>query len=252
MRYRIIPILLLNNNGLYKGIKFKNHKYLGDPINIVKIFNEKEVDELVLFDIKASLENRDPNFIMLKDIATECFMPLAYGGGINSLEIIREILRCGIEKVILNTSAVLNPKLVTDSSRYFGRSTIVVSIDVKKNLFGNYFVYIKSGREKTKLTPVEWAQKLEGLGVGEIIVNSIDKDGTLSGYDYNLVNQISTSVSVPVIASGGGLGLDDFVKVCTKYGASAAAAGATFVFQGRHKAVLITYPSMTEISMKFH
>lgn len=251
MRHRIIPVLLLKNNGLYKGKKFKDHKYVGDPINAVKIFNDKEVDELVFMDITASLDNKEPNYTMLHDIASECFMPLAYGGGITSAEMIRQILMVGIEKVIINTQAVRNPEFVKRSVNYFGSSTIVVSIDAKKNLFGKYNVYINSGQEKTNLHPVEWAKDLEKIGVGEIIINSIDKDGTLTGYDWALIETVAKAVKIPVIAAGGGSGLTDFVNVCKNHKASAAAAGAHFVFQGKHNAVLITYPSQVEIEKVF-
>jgi cyclase len=247
MRFRIIPVLLLKNGGLYKGVKFKDHKYVGDPINAVKIFNEKEVDELVFLDIDATNNNRQPNLGFLKDIASECFMPLAYGGGINSVDMIREILKAGIEKVIINTAAVKNPQLIADAAEYFGSSTIVASIDVKKFFLGKPQVYINSGQEKTKLNHVEWAKKLESLGVGEIIINSIDQDGTLNGYDFELVKQVASAVSVPVIAAGGGRGLTDFADVCLSFGASAAAAGSSFVFHGKHRAVLITYPSEKDI-----
>ncbi len=180
MRHRIIPILLLKNNGLYKGLHFKDHKYVGDPINAVKIFNDKEVDELVFLDINASSEQKEPNYNILRDIASECFMPLAYGGGVSSIEMIKEILRVGIEKVVINTQAVRNPGFVKDAVKYFGSSTIVVSVDAKKSFWGNnYNVYINNGKEKTNLHPVEWAIELEKMGIGEIIVNSIDKDGTL-------------------------------------------------------------------------
>jgi imidazole glycerol-phosphate synthase subunit HisF len=251
MRHRIIPVLLLKNNGLYKGRKFKDHKYVGDPINAVKIFNDKEVDELVFLDITASLNRKEPNYEMLFDIASECFMPLAYGGGIDSVEMIRKLLSVGIEKVILNTYAVRNPEFVKEAVKYFGSSTIVVSIDAKKNLFGKYNVYIQSGQEKTNLNPVDWAIELEKMGVGEIIINSIDKDGTLSGYDFLLVEEVAKAVNLPVIAAGGAAGLNDFVKACKVHKASAAAAGAKFVFQGKHNAVLITYPSQVEIEDSF-
>lgn len=251
MRHRIIPVLLLKNNGLYKGKKFKDHKYVGDPINAVKIFNDKEVDELVFLDISASLQGKEPNYNMLRDIASECFMPLAYGGGIVSPEMIREILTVGIEKVIINTQAVRNPEFIKKSVNYFGSSTIVAAIDVKKNLFGNLNVYINSGQEKTTLHPVEWAIQLEKIGVGEIIINSIDKDGTLSGYDWELITSVAESVNIPVVAAGGASSLSDFVKVCKHHKAAAAAAGAYFVFQGKHNAVLISYPNQDNIAYEF-
>ena len=252
MRHRIIPILLLKNNGLYKGKKFKDHKYIGDPINAVKIFNDKEVDELVIMDITASLNSQEPNYTMLHELASECFMPLAYGGGLTSTEMIRQILMLGIEKAIINTQSVRNPDFVKESVKYFGSSSIVACIDVKKNLFGKYNVYINSGQEKTNLQPVDWAINLEEMGVGEIIINSIDNDGMLSGYDTELVFQVAKAVNIPVIAAGGGAGLIDFVNICKNYKASAASAGANFVFQGKHNAVLISYPSQEEINIAFN
>lgn len=252
MRYRIIPILLIKNMGLYKGKKFKDHKYIGDPINAVKIFNDKEVDELVFIDITATISNKRPNYQLLKNIAAECFMPLAYGGGISSLEMIKEILAIGIEKVILNSHAVLNPSFVKEATEYFGSSTIVAAIDVKKNFFGKYEVFIKSGTEKTKLNPFDWVRKLEELGVGEILINNIDKDGTSSGYDWSLIRDISSIVNIPVIAGCGASGINDFVEVCKRFGASAAAAGSNFVFKGKFDAVLITYPSQIELEQAFY
>lgn len=251
MRHRIIPILLLKDNGLYKGKKFTNHKYIGDPINAVKIFNDKEVDELVFLDISASIQGKEPNYEILQNIASECFMPLAYGGGITSTDMIRELLRVGIEKVIINTHAFMNPNFLLEAVNYFGSSTIVASIDAKKNIFGKYNVYIRSGKEKTNLNPIDWAKKLEKYGVGEIIINSIDKDGTLSGYDNELIESIAKSVKIPVVAAGGARNLNDFEVVCNSYHAAAAAAGAMFVFQGKHQAVLITYPSQEDVKKIF-
>jgi len=160
IRNRVIPIILLKNKGLYKTFKFKDPKYVGDPVNAIKIFNDKMVDELVFLDITASKEKRSPNMAVIRDIASECFMPLCYGGGVNSVEMIREILNVGVEKVCLNTNAVKNPMLIKDAANFFGSSTIVVSVDVKKNLFGKYSVYINGGEEKTNLNPVDWALKI--------------------------------------------------------------------------------------------
>lgn len=251
-RPRIIPILLLKNSGLYKTLKFKDPKYVGDPINAIKIFNEKEVDEMAFLDITASRDGKEPNFDMLKDIASECFMPLGYGGGIKSVEMIREILNVGVEKAIINTQAVISPQLIKDAANYFGRSTIVVSIDVKKNIFGKYQVYIKDGTEKTNLDPINWAKEVERLGAGEIIVNSIDQDGTLKGYDFTLVKAIANAVDIPIIAAGGASSISDFVTAVRECGASAVAAGAYFVFQGKHRAVLITYPEQEHIKNAFN
>jgi cyclase len=251
MKHRIIPVLLLKENYLYKGLKFRDHKYIGDPVNAVKIFNDKEVDELILLDITASVENKEPNLGILKDIASECFMPLGYGGGVKSVEMIREVLNIGLEKVIINTQAIRNPSLISSAVNYFGSSTIVGSIDAKKNILGKYNVYINSGQEKTRWHPVAWAKELERLGVGEIIINSIDQDGSRKGYDLDLVKTVASSVLVPVIASGGSSNLLHMAEACNKFGASAAAGGAQFVFHGKFNAVLITYPTQYEIEQAF-
>jgi cyclase len=248
---RVIPILLLKNNGLYKTEKFKIPKYIGDPINAIKIFNDKEVDELIFLDITASKENKEPNLEMLKDIASECFMPLSYGGGVRSTDAIREILNVGVEKISINTEAVRNPKLIGDAAVIFGSSTIIVSIDVKKNMFGKYHVYINDGEEKTNMDPIYWAKEVERLGAGEILINSIDKDGTLQGYDYSLIKSVSSSVNIPVVAAGGAGSIADFVKAVKDSHASAVAAGAFFVYQGKHKAVLITYPEYQVLTREF-
>jgi cyclase len=248
---RVIPILLLQNAGLYKTVKFKNPKYIGDPINAVKIFNDKEVDELAFLDITASLENREPNFDILRDIASECFMPLSYGGGVRSLDVIREVLNVGVEKVSINTEAVRNPNLITQACKIFGSSTIIVSIDVKKNLFGKYQVYINDGQEKTALNPVDWAKEVEKRGAGEILINAMDHDGMMQGYDYNLIKAITNSVRIPVVAAGGAGSIQHLVKAVKDSHASAVAAGAFFVFQGKHKAVLITNPDYEVIKKEF-
>lgn len=243
---RVIPVLLLRNMGLYKSVKFKDHKYVGDPINAIKIFNEKEVDELVFLDISASVNQQEPNYSVLADIASECFMPLCYGGGIRSIEQIEKILYSGVEKVSLNSAAIEVPGLVNSAAKKFGSSTIVVSIDVKKGLLGGYSVYTKSGTTNAKLSPLEFARMMENEGAGEILLNSIDQDGTMKGYDLDLVKNISTQVGIPVIACGGAGSLDH-MSSAVQQGASAVAAGSFFVFQGKHRAVLITYPDRKEI-----
>lgn len=251
IRPRIIPILLLNNTGLYKTQKFSDPKYIGDPINAIRIFNEKEVDELAFLDIAATVNGKEPNLAVLRDIASECFMPLSFGGGINSVEMIREILNVGVEKVAINTAAVQRPSLITEAARFFGNSTIVVSIDAKKNMLGKYIVYINGGREKTNLNPVDWAKESERHGAGEILLNSIDQDGMMQGYDWKLIKSVTDAVAIPVIVAGGAGGIDDFVRAINECHVSAVAAGSYFVFQGKHRAVLITYPSRSEVNHHF-
>ena len=244
---RVIPCLLLRNLGLVKTVQFKNPTYLGDPINIVKIFNEKEVDELVFLDITATPDGKPPAFEKLKEISDECFMPLGYGGGIRKIDDIQRILTSGVEKVIINTHAATTPSFIEEAAKLAGSQSIVVSIDVKKSFFGKYEVYTHGGRKKTPLDPVEHAVHMQDMGAGEILVNSIDRDGTMKGYDVELIKKISSAVSVPVIACGGAARVDDFVQAVKVGGASAVAAGSMFVFQGKHRAVLISYPSYDEL-----
>lgn len=244
---RVIPVLLLQNYGLYKSVKFKDHRYIGDPINAIKIFNDKEVDELVFLDIQASVKKQEPNYQTISDIASECFMPLCYGGGIKSVRQIEKILYAGVEKVSLNTAAFENPKLVDEAAKEFGSSTIVVSIDVKRTLLSGYRVFTNSGKVDTKMNPVEYAIKMEELGAGELFVNSIDADGTMTGYNINLINKVTSAVGIPVIACGGAGSIKDMQDVVQEANASAVAAGSFFVFQGKHRAVLITYPNKEEL-----
>ena len=237
---RVIPVLLLKQEGLYKGKNFKEHRYLGDPINALKIFNEKEVDELVFFDIEASKSKTGPNLDMLNEIAGECFMPLAFGGGINSIELIREILSLGVEKVILNSAAVHNKGLVSEAVRYFGSSTITCAIDYKTDFLGRKRVYTHSGTKKTNLEPLAWSRELQTMGVGELIINSIDAEGTKKGYDFTYFKVFQQNLNIPLVISGGAQGKVDFDR-CLKQGINGMAGGACFVFQGKHDAVLITY-----------
>jgi len=244
---RVIPCLLLKNQGLVKTIQFKDHKYVGDPINAVKIFNEKEVDELVFLDITATNENRKPDFRLISEIASECFMPLGYGGGIRELNDIRRLFNAGLEKVIINSYSVEEPLFIKKASDMFGSQSVVVAIDIKKNLFGKYEVFTHGGKKNTKLDPVEHAVRMQEMGAGEIFVSSIDRDGTMTGYDIELIKRVANSVSIPVIASGGAGKLQDFSDAIRKGGASAVAAGSMFVFHGKHRAVLITYPDVKEL-----
>ncbi len=246
MHARYIPVLLLKDGGLYKTRKFGKETYLGDPVNTIKIFNDKLVDELVFLDIAAARRRSEPNIEMLKEIAGECFMPLAYGGGITSVDQVREILAIGFEKIVVNSAAWTDPDLVPTLARVFGSSTVVGSIDVKKNWMGREKVYIHGGSKAIVMGVVEWARELEQRGVGEIMINSIDRDGEMTGYDLDLIKRVADAVSVPVIAAGGARDRDDLKAAVTDAGASAAAAGAMFVFQGKHRAVLISYPGSKE------
>ncbi len=248
-RVRVIPVLLIHKGGLVKSVRFKNYIYVGDPINAVKIFNEKEIDEIVILDIDALAMKRTPNMRMVKEIAGEAFIPLAYGGGITHIDQIKELFYLGVEKVIMNNSAVNNPKLISEAAGLVGSQSVVVSIDVKKNLFGQYKVYTKNGSINTNLDPVSFAQKVQNEGAGEIFINSIDRDGTYGGYDLALVEKVSKSLTIPLIACGGASGVDDFFPAI-KGGASAVAAGSLFVFQRPHQAVLISYPSQEELTQK--
>lgn len=242
IRARVIPSLLLRHGGLVKTRKFRDPVYLGDPVNIVRIFNDKEVDELVVLDIAATLEGTPPHMDILADLASECFMPLSYGGGLRDVETMRRILAMGFEKVVINSQAAENPDLVSEAAADFGSQSVVISMDVKKNLWGGYEVLTHGGTRRTKCDPVSFARRMENLGAGEILLNSIDRDGTLTGYDQRLIRAVAESVEIPVIACGGARSVDDFVEAVKKSQASAVAAGAMFVFHGPHRAVLINTP----------
>lgn len=240
---RVIPCLLLRNNGLVKTMKFKDPVYLGDPINAVKIFNDKEVDELVFLDITATTEQKEPRFELIADIAGESFMPFAYGGGIRSFEHVQKLFKLGVEKVILNTYAAENPDFLTQCAEVYGAQSIVVSIDVKKNLFGKYEAYIRNGKQKIAHDPVSFARLVQEKGAGEIVVNNIDRDGTMKGYDLEIIRKIAEAVTIPVVACSGAGSVDDFRKAVHEAHASAVAAGAYFVFHGPHRAFLINVPN---------
>ena len=243
---RIIPILLLLNSGLAKGVRFRNYKYVGDPMNAIRIFNEKRADELFLLDISATKRGAitDPGFV--QRIADECYMPFGIGGGIHNVTDMRKLLRAGAEKVSINSAAIERPELIREASEIFGSQSITVSIDVKRNWLGNYYVCSHSGCRKTSLDPVDWAVKAASLGAGEILLNSIDRDGTSRGYDIALVNKISSSLDIPVIACGGAGNIAHLSQVIEQGGASAAAAGSLFVFYGPQRGVLIQYPEAVD------
>ena len=245
-RVRVIPVLLVKDGGLVKTVKFKNPRYVGDPLNAIKIFNDKEVDEIVILDMSATPAQRAPDLRFIAELASECFMPFAYGGGITTMAQIKKIFNLGVEKVILNSSAISDRQLISEAAAAFGSQSIVVSIDVKKNLFGKYQVCSHCGTKSTGYDPVDFAVEMEKAGVGELFINSIDRDGTYSGYDLTLIKKISAAVKIPSIACGGASAIDDLAKAIEQ-GASAAAAGSMFIFHGIHKAVLINYPSQKEL-----
>lgn len=244
---RVIPVLLLKGEGLYKTVKFKNPRYIGDPINSVRIFNEKEVDELVFLDIDATKDKKDPNFELLKDIASEAFMPMAYGGGLNNIEQVREIFSIGFEKVILNSVLYHDIEIVEKIVSEFGSQSVVGCVDVKSNVFKTYNIYSINGSQKMNISLKDHIMQLVEKGVGEIFINSINRDGTMSGYDLHLIKEVANLVSVPVVACGGASSVYDFKQAVEKSNASAVAAGSMFVFMGPHKAVLINYPDRAEL-----
>ena len=248
-RIRVIPVLLLHKGGLVKSVRFRNYKYVGDPINAVKIFNEKEVDELVVLDIDATREGRTPDISKIAEIAGEAFMPMAYGGGVTTLEEIKTILFSGYEKVIINSHALANPNLITQAASQVGSQSVVVSVDVKKNVLGKYRVYGNNGSKSSRKDPVTFAKEMEDRGAGELIVYAIDRDGKYTGYDYELLETVAHAVDIPVIACGGASRVEDFYEA-VQHGASAVAAGSLFVFSGPHRAVLINYPNQQELTEK--
>lgn len=239
---RVIPVLLLRGKGLVKTVKFKDPKYVGDPINSVRIFNEKEVDELVFLDITATPEGRGPDFALLEDIAGEAFMPMAYGGGVTTLDQVQRVFSLGFEKVIINSAAYDSPNLIREAVGSYGAQSIVGCVDVRRTLLGRYELYSNSGRTRQGVGLRDHIARLEKLGIGEVLVNAIDRDGTQSGYDLKLLREVSGAVRVPVIACGGAGSIDDFAAAVAEGGVSAVAAGSLFVFIGPHRAVLINYP----------
>jgi len=239
-RIRIIPTLLMREGGLVKTIKFANERYVGDPINAVKIFNEKEVDELVLLDIGASKNNVRPSFHEISEIVSEAFMPIGYGGGITSLHDIEQLFKIGVEKIILNSIFYTNAHLISEAANIFGSQSIVLSLDVKKDLWGTYRLYSYSGSRKEKIDLQTALSKAQDFGAGEVIINSIDRDGTMVGYDTNLIKLVSDKLKIPLVTLGGA-GTIDHLAESIRAGSSAVAAGSMFIFQGVHRAVLISY-----------
>jgi imidazole glycerol-phosphate synthase subunit HisF len=241
-RVRVIPVLLLQNKRLVKTVRFSRPNYIGDPINAVKIFNEKEVDELMLLDIGASKNETGPDFDSITEIAGEAFMPMGYGGGVRSVEDIKKVLWAGFEKIIFNTSAFYNKTLISDGAGLCGAQSMVVSIDYKKNLFGRHRVYVKGGSARTSQSPLEFAREMADAGAGEIVLQSIDRDGMFQGYDLETIHTVANGVNIPVVACGGASTVSDFA-MAIKAGASAAAAGSLFVYHSAARGILPNYPS---------
>ena len=243
---RVIPTLLLQNGGLVKTRKFKNPKYVGDPINAIRIFNEKEVDELVVLDIQASKQGREPNFELINEIAGECFMPLCYGGGVRTLETAARIFDCGVEKICLQSAALENPALISQIATRFGSQAVVLSVDIKRDWLRRTRLYnARTGGNESR----SWTEFMRigvEAGAGEVMLNAVDNDGELGGYDIDAIRQASSQIEVPLIAAGGAGKLEDF-KAAIEAGASAVSAGAMFVFHGPHRAVLITYPRYEDL-----
>ncbi len=244
---RIIPCLLVHKKGLVKTVKFRDHKYVGDPINAVKIFNEKEVDELIVLDIDASREQKEPDYSLIEKLAVECRMPLCYGGGINSAEQAQKIFNLGLEKIAISSAAVENPGLVSEIAERVGNQSVVVVLDAKrKTLSSKYEIYIHNGTRQTGLDPFDFAVKMQQAGAGEIVINSIDRDGMMSGYDQDLINRMREVITTPLTVLGGVGSLEDIGGMIHEHGIVGVAAGSLFVFKGKFKAVLINYPTSAE------
>ncbi|HEX6361930.1 MAG TPA: AglZ/HisF2 family acetamidino modification protein [Albitalea sp.] len=248
LRVRVIPALLLRDESLVKTVRFGDFVYVGDPCNTVRIFNELEVDELVFLDIAATRAGRPPHLALLADIANECFMPLAYGGGIRTFEDAQAVFRVGFEKVVINTAAVENPALVTRLAEHYGSQAVIVSIDVKRDLFGHWKVRTRAGTTDAGRDAVSWAKEAERLGAGEILLTSIDREGTWDGFDVALVKAVADAVQVPVIAHGGAGSLDHVADVVKRGGASAVALGSMVVFQKKGMGVLVNFPEPAQLA----
>ncbi|QQS11139.1 MAG: imidazole glycerol phosphate synthase subunit HisF [Rhodospirillales bacterium] len=247
LRARVLPCLLLRRGQLVKGVKFADHRYIGDPINAVRIFNDRPIDELALFDIEATRSGAGPDFDRLTDIVSECFVPICYGGGVSTVEQARRLLRIGVEKVCLNSAALDDPSTVGRIADAIGSQSVVVSIDVRRDFLRRGRVWSHAGRKPRTIDPATFAREMQAAGAGELVVGAVDRDGTMSGVDLELTAAVAGAVDIPVIAMGGAGGPADLRAAIREGGASAVAAGAMFVFQGRHRAVLINFPTQDEL-----
>ena len=246
LRPRIIPSLLIQDNGLVKTVNFKNPKYVGDPINAVRIFNEKEVDELAIFDIDATVQGTEPNYSLIERLASQSMMPLCYGGGVKTVGQAQRIFSLGIEKIALSSAVLSNPNLISQIADRVGSQSVIVVLDVKKKLLGGYEVYTHNGKKATGINPFKFVEEAQRLGAGEIIINSIDKDGVMKGYDLDLIEKVREKITLPMTVLGGAGSLRDIEKVIETHGVIGVAAGSLFVFKGPYKAVLINYPTQLE------
>lgn len=247
LKPRCIPVLLMSDSGLVKTKRFKEPQYVGDPVNAVKIFNEKKVDELCILDIDAASKNYTPDYKMIQNLANECRMPICYGGGVTTLEQVEKIIGLGVEKVSISSAAVSDPDLITSVSKKIGAQSIAVTIDVKKTgIMRRYEVVTHNGTRRTGVEPAEFAYVMQEMGAGEIVVNSVDRDGMMNGYDLDLIRLIREKITVPMTVIGGAGSLDDVVNLWSEFGLMGAAAGSMFVFKGKYRAVLINYPGFDE------
>lgn len=250
-RARIIPVLTIDQRKLVKTVKFKKPNYIGDPVNAIKIFNDKMVDEIVVLDITASTQGREPNYELIYEMASECFSPLGYGGGVSTFEQAQRIFSLGVEKVILNTVVKTQPELIQQIADTYGSQSVVVSIDVKKKLLGGKKPHFKSGTESSSENLIDFALKMEKAGAGELLVNNIDADGTFAGYDRALIQEIASAVNIPVVACGGAASFQDMTQIISETQASAAAAGSVFVYKGNNtNSILISYPTPEDIKAR--
>lgn len=249
LRNRIIPILLLHNNGLYKTQNFnlKSATYIGDPVNAIKIFNEKEVDELVILDVDCSKKNTSPNLELIQKMVSECFMPISYGGGVKSVQQAKNIINLGVEKIVLNSALITNPDIIYELSSSFGSQSIVASIDVKKSFFGGYNVFDSSQNRTTKIDILNHIENLQFKGVGEILITSVDTEGTLKGYDWGLMQHLKGKIKVPYVINGGASKIEDFRRGYLEYNCNSFAASSFFLFKGPLKGILITYPRYSDV-----
>ncbi len=246
LRPRIIPVLLIKNGELVKTVNFKNPQYIGDPLNAVRIFNEKEVDELTIFDIDASISLTEPNYKLIEKIAKQSSMPICYGGGIKTVEQANRISSTGVEKIALSSAALDNSILLKKIAEKLGSQSVVVVLDVKKKMFGGYEVFVENGKKASSINLFDFIEEIQTMGVGELLINSIDEDGKMQGFDLELIGNVSLKTTVPLTVLGGAGCLNDIKKVIEKHQIIGVAAGSLFVFKGKYKAVLINYPNRSE------